>query len=500
MMKIQVEGALSQLILKGATKLGTYDMDEGLKYDRRTRDGLIEVVRGAPVKKNSSESDASVKNQLPQFLGRKCLMEYWHGGLFYAPSASNTFPASQPRKGPRPQEKSLLDLALKTNTRTSRLVRLPGQVRHGCSGGRIHSPRTASNYVDDDIHSLLQGTPQLWKFLKATLLRSDISFCPIFRFFHMICARTFCATQIGLNSWRYQWKNWNMLKMHLENLTATIELALQALCIGYLPSGIRMGELLVLTCRLGRPVRGIIDMTRDLLEYGKSILFLGRPGVGKTTVIRGISHVLSDELLKRVIIVDTSNEIGGDGDIPHPAIGGARRLQVPDPCMKHKVMIEAVENHMPEVIIVDEIGTEAEVHACRTIAQSGVMLIGSAHGKELENIIKNPILSDLVLDYWIWWENSCAAPMCLYCKVGGLKTVILSDEAARTRNCKKIILERRSAPVFPFLIEMRERQYWVAHRTDKSVDELLQGKKPLVEVRRIDKQFKVVIERWKLEE
>ncbi|XP_057793812.1 uncharacterized protein ycf45 isoform X2 [Salvia miltiorrhiza] len=236
------------------------------------------------------------------------------------------------------------------------------------------------------------------------------------------------------------------------------------------------GKVIGLTCRVGRPHRENMDMVKDLLEYGKSILFLGRPGAGKTTVMRGISRVLSDEHLKRVVIVDTSNEIGGDGDIPHPAIGRARRLQVSEPCMQHKVMIEAVENHMPEVIVIDEIGTEAEVRACRTIAQRGVMLIGSAHGKRIEDVIKNPTLCDLI---------------------GGLETVILSDQEARTRNCRKSIIERRAAPTFPFLIEMRERHYWVAHRTDKSVDALLRGKKPLVEVRRRDEQFKVVMERWK---
>ncbi|KAL0326465.1 UNVERIFIED_CONTAM: putative protein ycf45 [Sesamum radiatum] len=322
-------------------------------------------------------------------------------------SASNTFPVSQPPKGPRPQENLLLDLAVKTNnTFTSRLVRLSGQVRHGCSGGRIHSPRTDSNYVDDDIHSLLQILPHdlresiLCDTNRAQLLEVSIE------------ELEYAQNALG----EFGGNNRTGIAGTLHRISAIRN---------------KNGRVVGLTCRLGRPVREIIDMTRDLLEYGKSILFLGRPGVGKTTVIRGISHVLSDELLKIVIVVDTSNEIGGDGDIPHPAIGGARRLQVPDPCMKHKVMIEAVDNHMPEVIIVDEIGTEAEVHACHTIAQRGVMLIGSAHGKQLENIIKNPILSDL---------------------------------------------------------------------TDKSVDELLQGKKPLVEVRRIDKQFKVVIERWQVEE
>ncbi|KAL8135425.1 hypothetical protein AgCh_010174 [Apium graveolens] len=238
----------------------------------------------------------------------------------------------------------------------------------------------------------------------------------------------------------------------------------------------RNGSLVGLTCRVGRAVRGHIAMVQDLLQYGESILFVGRPGVGKTTVMREIACVLSDEHRKRVVIVDTSNEIGGDGDIPHPGIGGARRVQVPQPSMQHKVMIEAVENHMPEVIIVDEIGTEAEVQACRSIAERGVMLIGTAHGEQLENIIENPTLSSLI---------------------GGVQTVILGDQEAQRRNSKKSILERKAPPTFPFVIEMRERHYWITHRTRKSVDYILQNKQPLVEVRRRDKQFNVVIERWK---
>ncbi|KAJ7555486.1 hypothetical protein O6H91_05G040800 [Diphasiastrum complanatum] len=199
-----------------------------------------------------------------------------------------------------------------------------------------------------------------------------------------------------------------------------------------------------------------------------------RPGVGKTTVIREIARVLADELRKRVVIVDTSNEIGGDGDVPHPAIGGARRMQVPDPSMQHKVMVEAVENHMPEVVIVDEIGTEAEAHACRTIAERGVMLVGTAHGQMLENIIKNPTLCDLV---------------------GGIQTVTLGDDEARARGTKKSVLERKAPPTFPLLIEIRERRCWIAHQTDKSVDCLLQGRRPMVEFRTRDDQFQVIIER-----
>ncbi|WZZ65088.1 hypothetical protein YC2023_076458 [Brassica napus] len=254
----------------------------------------------------------------------------------------------------------------------------------------------------------------------------------------------------------------------------------------------RKGFIVGLTCRVGRAVSGHIDMLYDLLHYGKSILFVGRPGVGKTTVLREMARVLSDEFQKRVVIIDTSNEIGGDGDIPHSAIGGARRMQVPKPSLQHKVMIEAVENHMPQVIIVDEIGTEAEALACRSIAERGVMLIGTAHGEQLQNIIKNPTLSDLI---------------------GGIETVTLGDEEARARRSRKSILERKAPPTFYFLIEIRERDYWIAHQylisltlvqTEKSVDMLLRGRNPMVEVhkdvlkvRKRDEEFKLVIERWK---
>ncbi|KAI9201353.1 hypothetical protein LWI28_022054 [Acer negundo] len=237
----------------------------------------------------------------------------------------------------------------------------------------------------------------------------------------------------------------------------------------------RKGSIVGLTCRVGRAVSGHVDMVYDLLQFGQSILFVGRPGVGKTTVMREIARVLSDEFHKRVVIVDTSNEIGGDGDIPHAAIGNSRRMQVPEPSLQHKVMIEAVENHMPEVIIVDEIGTEAEALACRSIAERGVMLIGTAHGEWLENIIKNPTLSDLI---------------------GGVETVTLGDEEARARRCQKSILERKAPPTFYFLIEMRERHYWVTHKTEKSVDMLLRGQNPSVEIRKRDDGFNVVIERW----
>ena len=225
----------------------------------------------------------------------------------------------------------------------------------------------------------------------------------------------------------------------------------------------RAGRIVGLTCRVGRALRGHVDMIDDMLRGGsESILFLGRPGVGKTTVIREIARVLSDDLGKRVVIIDTSNEIGGDGDVPHPAIGGARRMQVPDPSEQHRVMIEAVENHMPEVIIVDEIGTEMEALACRTIAERGVQLVGTAHGQLLENLIKNPTLSDLV---------------------GGVQSVTLGDDEARARGCQKSIMERQAPPTFPILVEMHERSLWVAHNVEESVDEVLAGGRPIVQMR-----------------
>jgi nucleoside-triphosphatase THEP1 len=183
-----------------------------------------------------------------------------------------------------------------------------------------------------------------------------------------------------------------------------------------------------------------------LVESGKSILLLGRPGVGKTTALREIARVLADDFYKRVVIIDTSNEIAGDGDVPHPAIGRARRMQVARPELQHQVMIEAVENHMPEVIVIDEIGTELEAIAARTIAERGVQLIGTAHGNRIENLMKNPTLSDLV---------------------GGIQSVTLGDDEARRRGTQKSILERKAPPTFDIAIEMLERQRWTVHEEPK---------------------------------
>jgi len=220
-----------------------------------------------------------------------------------------------------------------------------------------------------------------------------------------------------------------------------------------------------LTCRVGRAIFGTISIIRDLLESGQSILILGRPGVGKTTIIREIARVLSDEMEKRVIIIDTSNEIAGDTDIPHSGIGRARRMQVSKTELQHQVMIEAVENHMPEVIIIDEIGTELEAIAARTIAEKGVQLVCTTHGNCLENLIKNPPLADLI---------------------GGIQYVTLSDEEAKRRGTQKSILERKAYPAFQIAIEINEPNYWTVHEEiQDSIDLLLRGTYSVTQIRQL---------------
>jgi stage III sporulation protein SpoIIIAA len=235
----------------------------------------------------------------------------------------------------------------------------------------------------------------------------------------------------------------------------------------------RRGAVVGLTLRVGRAVYGTVDIIQDLIESGKSVLILGRPGVGKTTLLREAARILAES--KRVVIVDTSNEIGGDGDVPHPAVGKARRMQVAEPTLQHEVMIEAVENHNPEVIVIDEIGRELEALAARTIAERGVQLIGTAHGQTLDNLLLNPTLSDLV---------------------GGIEAVTLSDEEARRRGTQKTVLERRAPPTFDVLIEIQTRDRFAVH-TDimASVDALLRGYPLPPEVRTRDEKGSIQIEK-----
>jgi stage III sporulation protein SpoIIIAA len=235
----------------------------------------------------------------------------------------------------------------------------------------------------------------------------------------------------------------------------------------------RHGTIVGLTLRVGRAVYGTIDIIEDIVNSGKSLLILGRPGVGKTTLLREAARILAET--KRVVIVDTSNEIGGDGDVPHPAVGKARRMQVKVPTLQHEVMIEAVENHNPEVIVIDEIGREAEAAAARTIAERGVQLIGTAHGNTLDNLLLNPTLSDLV---------------------GGIEAVTLSDEEARRRGTQKTVLERRAPPTFDVLVEIQTRDRFAVH-TDimSSVDALLRGFPLPPEIRTRDEDGKIKIEK-----
>ncbi len=228
-------------------------------------------------------------------------------------------------------------------------------------------------------------------------------------------------------------------------------------------SGIRnrRGMVVGLTCRIGRAVEGTVDIIEDIVSSGQSILLLGRPGVGKTTMLRETARILAEA--RRVVIVDTSNEIGGDGDIPHPAVGRARRMQVPRPSHQHETMIEAVENHNPEVIIIDEIGREREAAAARTINERGVQLIGTAHGNTMENLLMNPTLSDLI---------------------GGIESVTLSDDEARRRGTQKTVLERRAPPTFAVMIEIQDRERLLVHPdVTTSVDAMLRGQPFPVEMR-----------------
>lgn len=226
-------------------------------------------------------------------------------------------------------------------------------------------------------------------------------------------------------------------------------------------------KIIGLTMRVGRSITGTIEIIKDYLNQNKSLLLLGPPGVGKTTMLREISHHLSTEREQRVVVIDTSNEIAGDGDIPHAAIGRARRMQLPFDKQQHDVMIEAVQNHTPQVIVIDEIGTREEADAANTIAERGVALIATAHGISLENVIQNPLLSDLV---------------------GGIETVTIGDEEAKRRGTNKSILERASNPTFDICVEIIDKYTVNVHKNvAHSVDAILDGKAVPPELRKRDK-------------
>lgn len=228
----------------------------------------------------------------------------------------------------------------------------------------------------------------------------------------------------------------------------------------------RKNTIIGLTCRVGRAITGSADLLRDLVKDGASLLLIGPPGVGKTTIIREIARMLADNYEKRVMIVDTSNEIGGDGDVPHAGIGSARRMQVPNSDMQHKVLIEAIENHMPQVIVIDEIGTKLEAMAASTISQRGIQLVATAHGITIDNLIKNPALDMLV---------------------GGIQSVTLGDEEASRRRVQKTVLERKGPPTFICAVELISKTELQVHRSlAATVDALLAGRCPEFEVRKVN--------------
>ncbi|EPY22109.1 R3H domain-containing protein [Strigomonas culicis] len=218
----------------------------------------------------------------------------------------------------------------------------------------------------------------------------------------------------------------------------------------------RRGESLGVTLRVGRYVPNAAKALLPLALQG-SVLILSKAGKGKTTLLRDLSSSLAHEAsMPRVTVVDTSNEIGGDGPLPMAFLGRCRRLQVARREDQGRSMIEVIQNHSPEFLVVDELANAEEADAAWSIAQRGVNLVGTCHGERLADLLQNRALNLLV---------------------GGAAHAFLSNEERRLRNkTKKTILERPHVSPFDFVVELHTRSKGhLYHDVNRAVDLLLDG-------------------------